>query len=135
VSLAIPSQRSKESGVNFSPLATSPLTSVSSGAMTSSLETEPPTQVLPFLWVGNARDSGDSQLLSSLGIRYVLSLTTHPPPVIALAFQSASSSGSNATNKLRTKWIPVSDNLTENLAPHFEDACQFIGTVLIPCNM
>jgi len=92
-------------------------------------ENEPPTQVLPFLYVGNARDSTNSKLLQELGIRYILSVTTHSPN------SSFSNSNSSSTinelkidGEFRTKWIPVSDNLSENLAPYFEDACSFIGT-------
>jgi len=94
-------------------------------------ENEPPTQVLPFLYVGNARDANDPDLLRRLGISYILSVTTNGPQ----PFKNSSSPESkssltqlpNQEPEFHTKLIPVSDNLVENLTPYFEEACAFIG--------
>lgn len=95
-------------------------------------ENEPPTQVLPFLYVGNARDSSNRKLLKELGIKYILSVTTHTPQSNFSSENSTNEpnpdANTNAINaEFRTKWIPVSDSLSENLATYFEDACDFIG--------
>ncbi|CAG7827651.1 unnamed protein product [Allacma fusca] len=110
-----------------------------------SYENEPPTQVLPFLYVGNARDAANLELLQRLKIRYVLSVTmvnpclpSHPsnantvPPTKCDHWNGTSeNNGCSCSIKdrqpeLRTKLIPVSDNLCENLAPYFDEACDFI---------
>ena len=96
-----------------------------------SYENEPPTQVLPFLYVGNARDANDPELLRKLGISYVLSVTTTMPHSHHCNNSNISTDSTTTENgevpEFRTKLIPVSDNLYENLAPYFEEACDFIG--------
>lgn len=102
-----------------------------------SYENEPPTQVLPYLYVGNARDANNPELLKKLGISYVLSVTNTKPHQTYNRNSSTESDDSSTTNEnsnssstvpeFRTKLIPVSDNLYENLAPYFEEACDFIG--------
>jgi hypothetical protein len=122
-----------------------------SAASALRFENEPPTQVLPFLYVGNARDSTNRPLLAQLGIRYILSLTTTPTqanqsittnplspsqtPNTTTTTTTTTTVGDAGAESIRTKWIPVSDNLTENLAPYFEDACNFIGELLIEINL
>lgn len=104
-------------------------------------ENEPPTKVLPYLYVGNAKDSTNAKLLRELGIGYILSVTTHSPfstngsSVVNSANSSPFSSNNNnhlhscnnELNEFRKMQIPVSDNLCENLAPYFDAAYEFIG--------
>lgn len=103
-------------------------------------ENEPPTKVLPYLYVGNAKDSTNAKLLRELGISYILSVTTNSPFSTSTSSSTASSSpfSSNNNNHLhssnndhqsefRKMQIPVSDNLCENLAPYFDAAYEFIG--------
>lgn len=114
----------------MTPISPSVLSSPAQG--TDRFENEPPTEVLPFLFVGNAKDSVDVKLLRDLGIGYILSVTTtsmsQPPPTVY--------NNSNPTHVIREEshdqefkkfQIPVSDNLCENLAPYFDAACEFIG--------
>jgi len=108
-----------------------------------SYENEPATQVLPYLYVGNARDAVDRDLLRRLGISYVLSVTTTSPVPVSqsnnkpLAESNPTLSTTGTTEKeempeFHTKLIPVSDNLCENLAPYFEEAYEFIGEFCLP---
>jgi len=100
-----------------------------------SFENEPPTEILPFLYVGNAKDSTNHGLLRQLGIRYILSVTNNSNnSSSSLGRDKYESSCYTACKEEPTespeffkKHIPVSDNLCENLAPYFEDAYQFIG--------
>ncbi|XP_021946441.1 dual specificity protein phosphatase 10 [Folsomia candida] len=126
----------------------SPSATMSTPNCVDRYENEPPSEVLPFLYVGNARDSSNPNLLKELGIRYILSVTTHTPHPHSSGGNSPTTSTVNEpkcdvttttapppppspssnvlATEFRTKWIPVSDNLSENLAPYFEDACSFI---------
>jgi dual specificity MAP kinase phosphatase len=109
-----------------------------------SYENEPPTQVLPFLYVGNARDSTDRELLKKLGIRFILSVTTNSPNSYHTNSTTCTNDSTNSENnhqEFRRKLIPVSDNLCENLAPYFDDAYEFIeearksgSSILIHCH-
>ncbi|CAL8077684.1 unnamed protein product [Orchesella dallaii] len=108
-------------------------------------ENEPPTEVLPFLYVGNAKDSSDEELLRTLGIGYILSVTTNGSNHPASTFNVCTSNNhhikdDNQTEGFKKLQIPVSDNLCENLAPYFDAACEFIedarktgSKVLIHC--
>ncbi|CAL8111364.1 unnamed protein product [Orchesella dallaii] len=114
-----------------------------------SFENEPPTKVLPYLYVGNAKDSTNCKLLRELGIGYILSVTTNSPfSTSTTSYSSHYSSNNNNNNHLeqhqssefRKMQIPVSDNLCENLSTYFDAAYEFIeearktGTkVLIHC--
>lgn len=110
------------------------------------LENEPPTKVLPYLYVGNAKDSTNSKLLRELGIGYILSVTTSSPFTTSSSTSVSSSSpfSSNNNNHLhhinssnscnnehqsefKMFRIPVSDNLCENLSSYFDAAYEFIG--------
>lgn len=128
----------------MTPISPNVLSSPAQG--TDRFENEPPTEVLPFLFVGNAKDSGDVELLRTLGIGYILSVTnsstssssiTNPlptPPPTSMntclgssgihVIREEEDSGEEGFKKFQ---IPVSDNLCENLAPYFDAACEFIG--------
>ena len=117
----------------------------------SDIENEPPTQVLPWLYVGNAQDANNLELLSQLGISYVLSATnivpnrhsypasTNTAPTSNTPETKSSSStnsesqtitilpNNNENNSFQTKLVQVSDNLCENLIGRFEECFEFIG--------
>ena len=137
------------------PVYSSVLSSPAQGV--ERFENEPPTEVLSFLFVGNAKDSTDVELLRKLGIGHIVSVTTSPPPecgshttttTTGTAFNHCSSNNSTSNDNSRLGdqssssssatcrtsedefkkfHIPVLDNLSDNLAPYFDAACEFIG--------
>lgn len=112
----------------------SPTVLTSPAQSTERYENVPPTKVLPFLFVGNAKDSNDVELLRTLGIGYILSVTTSATtPTSALPYNGCPVTDQNVMDENQSEefkklHIPVSDNLCENLAPYFDAACEFIGT-------
>ncbi|ODM92725.1 Dual specificity protein phosphatase 7 [Orchesella cincta] len=111
-----------------------------------SFENEPPTKVLPYLYVGNAKDSTNCKLLRELGIGYILSVTANSPFSTSTTSYSSHYNNNNnlesqhQSSEFRKMQIPVSDNLCENLAPYFDAAYEFIeearktgSKVLIHC--
>ncbi|CAH1402384.1 unnamed protein product [Nezara viridula] len=76
------------------------------------IETYPPSRVLPFLYVGNARDAGDTTLLRDLGVSKVLNVTlqaTGPEP-----------------SGIAYRQLPASDSGQQNIKQYFEEAFSFI---------
>ncbi|XP_014292388.1 dual specificity protein phosphatase 10 isoform X2 [Halyomorpha halys] len=76
------------------------------------IETYPPSRVLPFLYVGNARDAGDTSLLRDLGVSKVLNVTlqsTGPEP-----------------SGIAYRQLPASDSGQQNIKQYFEEAFSFI---------
>jgi hypothetical protein len=73
-----------------------------------------PVQVLPFLFLGNAKNAADKHCLTSHGIKYVLNVT----PDIPNAFID-----DEAFSYMQ---IPITDHWSQNLNRHFSAAIAFI---------
>ena len=91
------------------------------------IENAPASQVLPFLILGNERDSSNAELLRELGVTHILNVTSHLP---------------NHFEKdgLVYKRLPATDSCHQNLSQYFQEAFAFIdsvaeanGKVLIHC--
>ncbi|CAH8873409.1 unnamed protein product [Trichobilharzia szidati] len=86
------------------------------------------SQILPYLYLGNARDSQDVDLLRQLNVTHIINVTdTLPMPFKRL-------------NRIQYLHIPASDTTDQNLRPAFDRAVQFIekarkqnGIVLVHC--
>ena len=74
-----------------------------------------PVEVLPYLFLGNATNSGDLECLYRNGITYILNVT----PNVKNTFEH------NADFKYMQ--IPISDHWSQNVAQYFQDAISFIG--------
>ncbi|KAF6204905.1 hypothetical protein GE061_019070 [Apolygus lucorum] len=92
------------------------------------IESHPPSRVLPFLYVGNARDARDADVLRGRGVSHVLNVTLTPTP--------APSDASGVTYRQ----LPASDSTQQNIKQYFEEAFSFIeearknnGSVLVHC--
>uniref|UniRef100_A0A0A9YIJ5 protein-tyrosine-phosphatase n=1 Tax=Lygus hesperus TaxID=30085 RepID=A0A0A9YIJ5_LYGHE len=92
------------------------------------IESHPPSRVLPFLYVGNARDARDADVLRGRGVSHVLNVTLTPTPA------PADPSG------VTYRQLPASDSTQQNIKQYFEEAFSFIeearknnGSVLVHC--
>ncbi|XP_075227842.1 dual specificity protein phosphatase 10-like isoform X2 [Lycorma delicatula] len=88
------------------------------------LDTAPASRVLPFLYLGSARDAADKDCMGRLGISRVLNVSCQAPQ----------------QPNITTKHLPADDSGHQNLKQYFEEAFQFIeearksGTnVLVHC--
>ncbi|VDK32737.1 unnamed protein product [Taenia asiatica] len=88
----------------------------------------PVSEILDFLYLGNARDSGDAQLMEERSITHIINATRE---------QSNFFEGGGKVEYLR---VPVDDNNTADLMPYFKPAIEFIdeavrtgGRVLVHC--
>lgn len=79
------------------------------------LDTAPASRVLPFLYLGSARDAADNECMNRLGISRVLNVSCQAPQ------------HPNVT----TKHLPADDSGHQNLKQYFEEAFQFIGKFVI----
>lgn len=73
-----------------------------------------PVKVLPYLYLGNAKNSADRPGLRKNGIRYILNVTPNVPN----AFQD--------DGDFKYLQIPISDHWSQNLSSFFPDAIAFI---------
>ncbi|CAH1155364.1 unnamed protein product [Phaedon cochleariae] len=73
-----------------------------------------PVEILPYLFLGNAANSEDSQALAKHSIQYVLNVTPDLPNV----FENQGS--------IKYMQIPITDHWSQNLASHFPKAIEFI---------
>lgn len=71
------------------------------------------TQVLPYLYLGNARDAQDIELLQALGVSRVLNVTSRV-------------SGYHEESGVLCKTLPALDNGHQNLRQYFPEAIAFI---------
>ena len=78
-----------------------------------------PVEVLPYLYLGNARSSADLETLYRNGIGYILNVTPDVPNAFA------------ASDQFRYMQIPINDHWSQNMAAYFPDAIAFIGSFLI----
>ncbi|XP_075434504.1 dual specificity protein phosphatase 9 [Ascaphus truei] len=73
-----------------------------------------PVQILPHLYLGSARDSGNMDTLAKLGIRYILNVTPNLPNIF------------EKDGEFHYKQIPISDHWSQNLSQFFPEAIEFI---------
>ena len=74
-----------------------------------------PVQVLPHLFLGNAKNSADLNQLKNFGIKYILNVTPNVPNM----FEKDPS--------IKYLQIPISDHWSQNLSAFFPEAIAFIG--------
>ncbi|ESN95355.1 hypothetical protein HELRODRAFT_86834 [Helobdella robusta] len=102
--------------ISFSPTTPLPEENID-GALIS--------QILPFLYIGNERDSLNAQLLADRHVTHVINVTSHlPMPLPGIQY----------------KRIPASDSSCQNLKQYFDEAIKFIdearssnGRVMVHC--
>jgi len=74
-----------------------------------------PVEVLPYLYLGNAKNSADINQLKKYGIKYILNVTPNVPNKFA------------EDDDFKYLQIPVADQLSQNLSAFFPQAIAFIG--------
>lgn len=74
-----------------------------------------PVEVLNHLYLGNAKNSADIDLLKKFGIKYILNVTPNVPNKFA------------EDSDFKYMQIPVADQLSQNLSAFFPEAIAFIG--------
>lgn len=74
-----------------------------------------PVEVIPHLFLGNAKNSADMNVLKNCGITYILNVTPNVPN----KFEEDST--------FKYMKIPISDHLSQNLSRFFPQAIAFIG--------
>ncbi|XP_053643884.1 dual specificity protein phosphatase 10 isoform X2 [Cherax quadricarinatus] len=82
----------------------------------AAIEQAQASEVLPFLYIGNARDAQDLRILQALGISRVLNVTSHVP-------------GYHENSGICYKTLPAMDSGHQNLSQYFHEAIHFIGDV------
>ncbi|XP_059138786.1 dual specificity protein phosphatase 7-like [Physella acuta] len=87
---------------------------LSTGSTASPISCPYPVQVLPYLYLGSAKNSADLSQLKKYGITYVLNVTTNVPNMFE--------------NEKNFKYlqIPISDHWSQNLSSFFPEAIRFI---------
>ncbi|KAK2142842.1 hypothetical protein LSH36_907g00004 [Paralvinella palmiformis] len=73
-----------------------------------------PVEVLPYLFLGNAKNSADLACLSRNGIKYILNVTNNIPNTFE---------GDSGFHYMK---IPINDHWSQNLAASFPEAIAFI---------
>ncbi|XP_038612577.1 dual specificity protein phosphatase 6 [Tachyglossus aculeatus] len=73
-----------------------------------------PVEILPFLYLGCAKDSTNLDVLEEFGIKYILNVTPNLPNL----FENA--------GEFKYKQIPISDHWSQNLSQFFPEAISFI---------
>ncbi|KAG0696227.1 Dual specificity protein phosphatase 10 [Chionoecetes opilio] len=79
----------------------------------AAIEQAQASEVLPFLYIGNARDAQDLRVLQALGISRVLNVTSHVP-------------GYHQDSGICYKTLPAMDSGHQNLRQYFDEAIHFI---------
>ena len=74
-----------------------------------------PVEVVPYLFLGNAKNSADLECLYKNGIKYILNVTPNVPNT----FENNS--------QFRYLQIPITDHWSQNLSAFFPKAIAFIG--------
>ncbi|CAB3374156.1 Hypothetical predicted protein [Cloeon dipterum] len=74
-----------------------------------------PVEIVPFLFLGNAANSEDSEALQRHRIQYILNVTPDLPNVF------------EDSGNIRYMQIPIADHWNQNLACFFPKAIEFIG--------
>ncbi|XP_060691489.1 dual specificity protein phosphatase 7-like isoform X2 [Hemiscyllium ocellatum] len=73
-----------------------------------------PVQILPYLYLGCAKDSTNLDVLGKYGIKYILNVTPNLPNM----FEN--------DGQFKYKQIPISDHWSQNLSQFFPEAISFI---------
>uniref|UniRef100_A0A8C4N6T1 Dual specificity protein phosphatase n=1 Tax=Eptatretus burgeri TaxID=7764 RepID=A0A8C4N6T1_EPTBU len=73
-----------------------------------------PVQILPYLYLGCAKDSANLDVLAKYGIRYILNVTPNLPNMF------------ERNDGFKYKQIPISDHWNQNLSQFFPEAIAFI---------
>nr|KAG5691438.1 hypothetical protein BaRGS_017281 [Batillaria attramentaria] len=90
-------------------------TSESSGDLENTPHMSPfPVEVLPYLYLGNAKNSADLSQLKKNGIHYILNVTPNVPNMF------------EDDGNFKYLQIPISDHWSQNLSSFFPDAIAFI---------
>ena len=84
----------------------------------SDIDSHPASRVLPYLYLGNAKDAADLSLLQRLGITRVLNVTSQIP-------------GYHEQSGITYKQLPANDSGHQNLKQYFEQAFEFIGELAL----
>lgn len=74
-----------------------------------------PVQILPYLYLGCAKDSTNLDVLSKYDIKYILNVTPNLPNMF------------EHDGEFKYKQIPISDHWSQNLSQFFPEAISFIG--------
>ena len=74
-----------------------------------------PVQILPYLFLGCAKDSTNLDVLSKYNIKYILNVTPNLPNMF------------EHEGDFKYKQIPISDHWSQNLSQFFPEAISFIG--------
>lgn len=74
-----------------------------------------PVQILPYLYLGCAKDSANLDVLSKYNIKYILNVTPNLPNMF------------EHEGDFKYKQIPISDHWSQNLSQFFPEAISFIG--------
>lgn len=74
-----------------------------------------PVQILPYLYLGCAKDSTNLDVLGQYNIKYILNVTPNLPNMF------------EHDGHFRYKQIPISDHWSQNLSQFFPEAISFIG--------
>ncbi|KAF3856123.1 hypothetical protein F7725_016846 [Dissostichus mawsoni] len=86
----------------------------SEGSPLPSNQTAFPVQILPYLFLGCAKDSTNLDVLSKYNIKYILNVTPNLPNMF------------EHEGDFKYKQIPISDHWSQNLSQFFPEAISFI---------
>ncbi|XP_024068555.1 dual specificity protein phosphatase 6 isoform X1 [Terrapene carolina triunguis] len=86
----------------------------SDGSPLSNNQPSFPVEILPYLYLGCAKDSTNLDVLEEFGIKYILNVTPNLPNL----FENA--------GEFKYKQIPISDHWSQNLSQFFPEAISFI---------
>uniref|UniRef100_A0A8C8SC78 Dual specificity protein phosphatase n=1 Tax=Pelusios castaneus TaxID=367368 RepID=A0A8C8SC78_9SAUR len=86
----------------------------SDGSPLSNSQPSFPVEILPYLYLGCAKDSTNLDVLEEFGIKYILNVTPNLPNL----FENA--------GEFKYKQIPISDHWSQNLSQFFPEAISFI---------
>lgn len=86
----------------------------SEGSPTLSNQSTFPVQILPYLYLGCAKDSANLDILGKYNIKYILNVTPNLPNT----FEN--------NGEFKYKQIPISDHWSQNLSQFFPEAISFI---------
>ncbi|KAL2103929.1 hypothetical protein ACEWY4_000797 [Coilia grayii] len=82
--------------------------------LSSSAQVAFPVEILPYLYLGCAKDSSNLDVLSKYNIKYILNVTPNLPNMF------------EHEGRFRYKQIPISDHWSQNLSQFFPEAISFI---------
>lgn len=80
-------------------------------------ESQFPVEILPYLFLGNSRNSSDLQALDKHNIRSILNVTPNLPNLFE----------KDVERDIKYMQIPIQDHWSQNLSTFFPQAISFIG--------